>query len=97
MNESIILSMVQPYVEGGSITYEEFDNIYDMLSLKEKYIVSEVLYKNGIELVAIDEASDEKMYILETEDELNEDDIEDFPILYDKGVFKDYHYSGDDK
>lgn len=92
MNESIILSMVQPYMKNGSITYEEFDNIYNMLSLKEQYIVLDILYKNGIELVDINE----EVYILETADELNEDDIEDFSILYDEGIFKDSNYSGDE-
>lgn len=97
MNESIILSMVQPYMKDGSITYKEFDNIYNMLSLKERYRVSDILYKNGIELVDIDEEKDEKEYILETEDELSEDSIEDFPILYDEGIFKDSYHFGDEK
>lgn len=89
--------MVQPYMKDGSITYEEFDNIYNMLSLKEQYIVQEILYKNSIELVDIDEEKGEKEYILETEDELSEDSIEDFPILYNEGIFKDSYHSGDEK
>lgn len=87
MNEEIILSMARPYVRGESITYKQFDNIYDMLSLKEQYAIAEILYKNGISLV-----DEEEEYILEADEGLD-DDIEDFDILYDEGLFKDDHCS----
>ena len=47
MNEKIILSMVGPYVKDGSITYSEFDNIFSVLSRREQYEVTEILYRNG--------------------------------------------------
>ena len=87
MNEEVILSMAQPYVKDGSITYKQFDSIYDMLSLKEQYIISEILYKNGINLV-----DDEEVYILEADEGLDEEEIEDFKILYDEGLFRDSYY-----
>lgn len=96
MNEEIILRMAVPYVKDGAITYEQFDSIYDMLSLKEKYAVSDILYRNGINLIDEDEKIDEETYILETEDDqdLDEDDvIEKFRIMYDEEVFKDSYYS----
>lgn len=92
MNEYIILSMAQPYVKDGAITYKQFDNIYDMLSLREQYTVSEILYRNGINLVDEDEKIDEEVYILETDDDLSEGITEEFQILYDEGLFKDNHY-----
>lgn len=43
--------MVQPYLKNSSITYGEFDNIFDMLSLNEQYGVLDVLAQNHIELI----------------------------------------------
>ena len=43
MNEEIILSMAQPYVRDSAITYDEFENIYSVLSRKEQYAVVEML------------------------------------------------------
>lgn len=97
MKEDLILSMVQPYVKDGSITYEQFDVIYDMLSLKEQYAVSEILYKNGIYLVDEEEQIDEEAYIIEKDEELDGDYKEEIPILYDEELFKDSHYLDDDK
>ena len=51
MNEEIILGMVQPYVNDGTLTYREFDKLFDMLSLREQYTVTDVLYNNGILLI----------------------------------------------
>lgn len=51
MNEHLILSMAEPYVKDSSITYDQFENIYSMLSLREKYDVTEILYNNGINLM----------------------------------------------
>lgn len=95
MNEDLILSMAQPYVENGSITYEQFDSIYDMLSLREQYTVSEILYRNGINLVDREEEIDGEAYILETDEQI-EDDAEEFQVLYDEGLFQDRNYSNDD-
>ena len=91
MNEDLILSMARPYVKDASITYEQFESIYDMLSLKEQYTVTEILYRNGINLV------DKDAYILEMDEELDKDDIEEFQVLYDEGIFKDSHYWEDDE
>ena len=91
MNEDLILSMARPYVKDASITYEQFEIIYDMLSLKEQYTVTEILYRNGINLV------DKDAYILEMDEELDKDDMEEFQVLYDEGIFKDSHYWEDDE
>ena len=91
MNEDLILSMARPYVKDASITYEQFEIIDDMLSLKEQYTVTEILYRNGINLV------DKDAYILEMDEELDKDDMEEFQVLYDEGIFKDSHYWEDDE
>ena len=75
MNERLIVEMAQPYVKDGSITYEEFDHIYEILSLKEKYAVVDILYNNGIDLIDADEQ--------------DEDADDKFEVLYDDGLFKD--------
>lgn len=90
MNEAIILSMAQPYVKDGAITYDEFERIYSILSLHEKYDVVEILYKNGINL--LDQKIEEEDLILDFED--SEDADEDYPdkefeVLYDESIFKD--------
>jgi len=36
MNEEIILSMVNPYVKDGSITYDQFDGLFCVLSIIER-------------------------------------------------------------
>lgn len=51
MNEEIILGMVKPYIKDSTITYDEFDQLFSILSRKEQYIVCEVLFNNGISLV----------------------------------------------
>ena len=83
MNEKIILQMTAPYVKDAAITYDQFDNIFSMLSIKEQYVVVEILYKNGIDLV--DEQIDEESFVLD----VDEDGIDDFEILYDEEIFKD--------
>ena len=50
MNEEIILSMVEPYVKDGSITYDEFDMLFYFLSKREQYSVTNALAAHGIEL-----------------------------------------------
>lgn len=88
MNEDLILSMAKPYVEDSSITYEQFDSIYDMLSLREQYAVSEILHRNGISLVDGAEQVEGDSYLLETEEQM-EEDAEEFQVLYDEGLFQD--------
>lgn len=85
MNEDIILSMVSPYVKDGAITYDQFNGLFSILSIKEQYSVVEVLYKSGINL--IDEQIDEESFILETDEDTVSD--EEFQILYDESIFKD--------
>ena len=79
MNENIILSMAEPYVKDGTITYFEFDNIYSVLSRKEQYEVTEILHQNGIELV------DSDTVVLDVDDDIEDD----FEVLYDDSIFKD--------
>lgn len=97
MNEELILSMARPYVKDDSITYEQFYSIYDMLSLREQYTVTEILYRHGINLVDEDEQIDENAYILEVNGGLDEENTEGFQILYDEELFKDSFYSEDDE
>ena len=85
MNEDIILSMVSPYVKDGAITYDQFNGLFSILTIKEQYSVVEVLYKSGINL--IDEQIDEESFILETDEDTVSD--EEFQILYDESIFKD--------
>lgn len=92
MNEAIILNMAQPYVKDGAITYDEFDSIYSVLSLREQYEVVEILFKNGINL--IDEQIDEETLVLDVEDSDNTGDEDydyddEFEVLYDESIFKD--------
>lgn len=75
MDETIIKNMVKPYLVNGQITYDDFENLFDMLSLKEQYGVLDVLYKNGIELVEGNRRE-------ESEDE-------NFEILYEDDIFYD--------
>ncbi|MGN0384385.1 MAG: sigma-70 family RNA polymerase sigma factor [Lachnospiraceae bacterium] len=101
MNVHLILGMAEPYVKDGSITYDQFENIYSMLSLREKYDVTEILYKNGIDLVAEEERTDKDDFILEAE--IDEDDFDEdvegvqdsFSVLYDTALFKDSNYNPD--
>ncbi len=99
MNEQLILSMAEPYVKDGSITYDQFENIYNMLSLKEKYEVTEILYKNGIDLISEEEKTEKDNFILEVnidEDDFDndvEDEQKPFPVLYDTSLFKDSNFN----
>lgn len=87
MNEQIIIEMAKPYVKNGSITYEEFEQIYEMLSLKEKYAVVDILYNNSIELVdAVEPVNREKLVLDVASDEATDDNFE---VLYDNALFKD--------
>lgn len=95
MNEEIILSMAKPYVKDGAITYDEFDQLFSILSRKEQYTVSEVLFNNGINLVDSHVAEDALVLDIDDEDDLTEDFSEDgFEILYDKDLFRDKSSGG---
>lgn len=89
MNEEIILSMVSPYVKDGSITYDQFDRLFSILSIKEQYMVVDLLYAKGINLV--DKQVNEDEFVLE----VYNDENEEFEILYDESVFKDQGVSNE--
>lgn len=81
MNEEIILKMVNPYLKNGNLTYDDFENIFCILSLKEQYKVTEILFNNGIDL--IDTETDEVVLEVELEKE------DEFEILYEDSIFQD--------
>ena len=62
MNEEIIIKMVEPYLKESSLTYEEFDNLFEMLSLKEQYGVLDILEKNNISLRPDEEEDEPNIY-----------------------------------
>lgn len=103
MNEEIILKMVELYLKDSSITYEEFDNLFEMLSLKEQYGVLDLLSKNNIELRPDEDEDDFEVGDGPSEEELAtiEQDIEQddsFEILYDDSIFaNDEHVSDEEK
>lgn len=81
--------MIQPYLANNTITYWEFDNLFEMLSRQEQYEVIDVLIKNDIDLV--DPPPTDAM---SKEDDVlnNEEDnalVEEFLIKYGD-VFQDY-------
>ena len=51
MNKSIVLGMVEPYLKDKELTFKDFEQIFNMLSLQEQYSALEILYHNKIELV----------------------------------------------
>ena len=82
MNEEIILSMAEPYVKDKTITYDEFDQLFAMLSRKEQYKVSDILLYNGIELVDSPDTQETIALDIDEEDGLTEDYYTaDFEIL----------------
>lgn len=77
MNEQLILEMARPFVKDGRLTYEQFEIIYEMLSLREQYKVVEILFCHDIELY--DEGGtedDEDILLPDIEDEENLSDTE---------------------
>lgn len=92
MDENIIIKMVSPYVKDNKITYDDFEKIFDMLSKKEQYGVSDVLLKNRIELV--DSVSEDDKLDDESDIFISEDDFE---ILYDESIFGDDEWEGTEK
>lgn len=98
MNKEIIIKMVQPYLKNSFLTYNEFDNLFNMLSLREQYGVLEVLAQNHIELITDEnESGEDEFNIKQAESELCvvKEDLErsnlkkDFEILYDDLIFSD--------
>ena len=90
MNEEIILGMVGPYVKDSAITYNEFDQIFSILSRKEQYTVTDILYKNGIDLVDAHIKDDILVLDVDSEDEFDEKlEDDDFEVLYDEALFRD--------
>lgn len=90
MNEEIILSMAKTYVKDSAITYDEFDQLFSILSRKEQYQVSELLFQNGINLV--DSHVSENTIVLDVDDK--DDFVDDYPneefeMLYDDYLFRD--------
>ena len=53
MNKDIVLNLVAPFLKDESITYNEFDKIFDVLSLREQYSVVDILAESGICLVDV--------------------------------------------
>lgn len=37
MNKSIVLGMVEPYLKDKELTFKDFEQIFNMLSLQEQY------------------------------------------------------------
>lgn len=92
MNEELVIKMAKPYLKNGTLTYELFDKIYEILSRKEQYQVCEILNKYNIELVdsfdtdAIAISEDLLQGDESIEDISNSDNYESF---VDESVFKD--------
>lgn len=89
MNEELILNLVKGKLRNNQLTYEDFENIFNMLSHKEQYEVCDILSRKGIELVDEFEKDSEK-YISEellNDSEINEDilfrDSQDFVNDYE--------------
>ena len=39
MNVLYILKMIEPHARGGELTYDDFENIFSMLTCREQYKV----------------------------------------------------------
>ncbi|MCH5200717.1 MAG: sigma-70 family RNA polymerase sigma factor [Oscillospiraceae bacterium] len=89
MNEEVILSMVAPYVKDRAITYDEFDKLFSILSLREQYAVTDILFINGINLVDNHVDEDTIVFDVDNENASVEDFEDDFEVLYDDAIFKD--------
>ena len=92
MNEKIIFKMVEPYLKDNTITYKEFDELFEFLSLKEQYEVVELLFAHGISLSEAEQC-DEKGNCFNIEEVLDVDfdeqgEYEKPDVLYDEGIFR---------
>lgn len=92
MNEQLILSMASRYVKDGAITYDEFNKIYSILSLREQYVVTDILYKNGIDLIDAHIEDDTLVFDVDSDNSDFEDltnCCNEVELLYDDYIFKD--------
>ncbi len=84
MNEELILQMAKPYVKNGVLSYDLFDRVYNMLSLREQYQVCEMLYSHNIHLSDADDSSP---------DGIRSENSSESPFadstLFDDTIFKD--------
>lgn len=83
--------MAQPYIKDGAITYDEFEKIFSFLSRREQYDVTELLFKNGINLVD-DHIEDALALDVENWEDTDNSLDDDFEILYNDALFKDSDY-----
>ena len=84
MNEKMILDMIHPYLKENKLTYEEFNELFSILSLKEQYKVVEILNQKGLEL--IDSVNDVTIY----EDKLPKSELESEESVKNKSCFDDF-------
>lgn len=84
MDERLIIGMVTPYLKEKELTYNEFEHIFSMLSLKEQYDVVNVLNNNSI--VLVDNYQDADKSDTEFADNY-ETDEDEFELLYDYDLF----------
>lgn len=88
MNEELILKLVKNKIVNNTITYEDFDKTFEMLSHKEQYKICDILNKNGIDLVDFYENVQNNGII---DEELVDDELLDGELLNDEDIdlFKD--------
>ena len=51
MNEEYIFKLAEPYVQDGLLTYDDFEIIFKDFELHDQYLICEILYDCGVELV----------------------------------------------
>ena len=88
MNEKLILGMVQKYVKDRQLTYDDFEKIFDMLSIKEQYAVINILYSNSIDLVDRIKSTDADNTVEDSEDYSQASD-DNFRKLYEESLYSD--------
>lgn len=76
MNEELILKLIKNKMVNNTLTYDDFENIFNILSHEEQYAVCNILNNNGIELVDTYENFQEKKLI--DEDILDDETIDFF-------------------
>lgn len=96
--------MIEPYVVEKTISYSDFDNIFEMLSLREQYLVVDILIAQQIDLVETIQANHsgteerEEIFLdidiingIEEDEENNDvfDNPDMFEIKYDENIFRD--------
>lgn len=88
VNAEMVLQMVKPYLVENTITYWEFDNLFEILSKQEQYEVIDVLINNSIDL--IDPPPTKSASEGDDALQIKEDNaaIEEFLVKYDD-VFQD--------